>query len=285
MDFVNALRRYRRDRFTDEDIVRCTGLTGRAWRELIKLGAVRTVTQRRGPGRIRLCDATTFKRASLIATLNKSGISLPVSGQIAYFLPFHTLLYEICDPARIALEGSANVNPQTGLPPRVKHRKVDWFDLDKPAKTDPKSDWLIEIYEARFVGVKYAAKNAPAIFGDLRETGTSFVAWFPNDARVRFTRSVIAELAQERLPSGARLIDFVMEWEDPTPWSKDLRILGYKYEKHGRDQDPLHLAAEAAALNPAVKTTINVSLAIKKALRLYLDAASIVPNSEVKEFK
>ncbi len=284
MDFNNALRRYRLDRFSDEDIVRCTGLTERAWRELIKLGAVRTVAQKRGPGRVRLCDATTFKRASVIATLNKSGFSLPVSGQIAYFLPFHTLLYEICDPSRMLLENSADVNPQTGLPPRVKRPKVDWFDLDKAAETDPKTDWLIEIYEARFVGVKYASEKVPVIFGDLRECATSFVAWFPNTARAQFSSSAIAKLAQERLPSGARLIDFVVACEDPTPWSKDLRLLGYKYEKHGRDQGALRLAAEAAVLNPVFKTTINVSLAIRKALRLYLETVSTVSDSEFGEF-
>ncbi len=80
------------------------------------------------------------------------------------------------------------------------------------------------------------------------------------------------------------MIDFVVQWEDPTPWSKDLRLLGYKYEKHGREQDSLRLAAEAAALDPVFKTTINISLAIRKALRLYLDTVSTVPDSELQEF-
>jgi hypothetical protein len=48
---------------------------------------------------------------------------------------------------------------------------------------------------------KYAAKNVPAIFGDLRETGTSFVSpGFQNDARAQLTCSLTAELAQKRLP-------------------------------------------------------------------------------------
>ncbi len=124
----------------------------------------------------------------------------------------------------------------------------------------------------------------PTIFGDLRETGTSFVAWFPNDARAQFAGSLIAELAKERLPAGARLIDFVVGWEDPTPWSKDLRLLGYTYEKHDFDQDPLRLAAAAAARNPVFKTTINVSLAIRKALRLYLDIESTARASKAGDF-
>ena len=76
----------------------------RALRELIKIGAIRTVTERRGPGRVRLCDATVFKRAAVIAALNQAGFSLPVSGHIAFSLPFHTVLYEICDPCRILLQ-------------------------------------------------------------------------------------------------------------------------------------------------------------------------------------
>jgi hypothetical protein len=63
MDLAHALRRYRKGVFTDHDVTSCTGLSVRAFRELIKIGAVRTVTDDRGPGRVRTCDATVFKRA------------------------------------------------------------------------------------------------------------------------------------------------------------------------------------------------------------------------------
>jgi hypothetical protein len=43
MKFDDALRRYRKGVFTDRDVTGCTGLSVRAWRELIKNGAVRTV--------------------------------------------------------------------------------------------------------------------------------------------------------------------------------------------------------------------------------------------------
>src|SRR5438105_12645202 len=96
--FDDALRRYRNGAFTDDDVTRCTGLSTRAWRELIKRRAVHTITQDRGRGHFRLCDATVFKRAAAIAALNQAGFSLPVSGGVAYFLPYHTLLYTVCDP-------------------------------------------------------------------------------------------------------------------------------------------------------------------------------------------
>ena len=283
MKLDKALLRYREDRFTDDDITCCAGLTERSWRELIKLGAVRTVAERRGPGRIRQCDAAALKRAAAIGALNRAGLSLPVSGSVAYFLPFHTVLYEICDPGRILLQSSADLDIQTGLPPRIERPKVDWFDPDKPADADPEKDWLVEFYEARFVGVKYGSQGDPTIFGDLRETGTSFVAWFPNDARTQFTGSIIAELAQERLPTGARLIDAVVAWEDPRPWTNELRLLGYKFEQHDTDRDPLHQAAEATARSPVFKTTINVSLAIRKALRRYLGIEPAMSSYEMGE--
>jgi hypothetical protein len=87
MDFDDRLRSYKRDRFSDHDVTRCTDLSVRAWRELIKVRAVRTVTEDRGRGRVRLCDAVVFKRAALIAALNRAGLSLAVSGRVAYFLP------------------------------------------------------------------------------------------------------------------------------------------------------------------------------------------------------
>ena len=155
------------------------GLSVRAWREFIKVGAVRTIAERQGPGRVRRCDSTTLKRAAAIGALSQAGPSLFVSGQIAYFMPLHTILNEICDPCRILLERSAEVDPLTGLPPRVERPRVSWFDPDKPTIIDPNA---VEIYEARFVGVKYSVKGAPTIFGDPREAGTSFVAWFPNEA-------------------------------------------------------------------------------------------------------
>src|SRR6516164_8237155 len=99
-----ALRRYRQGAFTDGDVTRCTDLSVRAWRELIKIGAARTITERRGPGRVRLCDATTLKRAAVIVALNRAGLSLAMAGRIAYFMPRAELLYNVWDPSSILLQ-------------------------------------------------------------------------------------------------------------------------------------------------------------------------------------
>ncbi len=264
MNFHNALSRYTKERFSDADVTRCTHLSVRAWRELIKIRAVHTISENRGPGRIRLCDAAVFKRAAAISALNRTGLSLAVSGQIAYFAPFHTLLYALCDPRTILLQRSANVDPETGLPPRIEQPNVDWFDPNKPAKADPATDWLIEIYEGRFVGVRYNTKDEPTIFGDLRNEGTSFVAWVPLHRQPQFS-SATEQIAKALLPSS----DFVAEWENPLRWTRELRLLDYKFEKH-ETNDPLRLAAEATARSPVFKATVNVSLAIRKALRRYL---------------
>ena len=61
-NFEQALARYQRNEFTDADVTACTGLSARSIRQLIKVGAVRTLSEGRGAGHIRVLDATTFKR-------------------------------------------------------------------------------------------------------------------------------------------------------------------------------------------------------------------------------
>jgi hypothetical protein len=272
MDLDGAIRRYRENRFTDDDVTGCAGLSVRAWRELIKLKAVRTEESGRGPGRVRLCDATTLKRAAVIAALNQSGLSLSVAGQIALFLPYHTLLYAVCDPITILFHCATEIDFRSGLPPRVKRPMVNWFDPLQPAKADAEVDWLIEIVDGRFVGVRYdAGKDAVTIFGDLREQATRFVTWLPFQRRDQFAGGAIERIAEER--RGAGLIGVIAEREDPAKWTKklikELHRLGYRFE-HKAKTDPLAIAAEAAVRSPVFKTTINPTLAIRKALRRYL---------------
>jgi len=274
MSFEDALRRYRENRFTDADIMACTGLGGRAYRELIKRKALRTVTERRGPGRVRLCDATTLKRTAAIAAVHRAGWSLQASGQIASCIPLRTLLYEVCDPSAVLLRRSAVVDPKTGLPPRVECPKLDWFDLDRPAQAEP-DDWLVEIYDGRFVGVLYGAKDQPTFFGDLREQGARFVAWFPfRHPALQLDR--VIEFAQELNPGA---VEATRSWEDPTQWIKELQVLAYHYEQHSDDADPLQIAAEASIRNALFKTTVNISLAVRKSLRCYLGIEPSAPDT------
>jgi hypothetical protein len=277
MNCDEALRRYHQNRFTDNDVTHCTGLAVRGWRELIKARAVRTVTANRGRGRVRQCDATTFKRAAVIAALNQAGFSLAVSGQIAYCFPSHVLLYEICDPWAILLQRAAALDPQTGLPPRVQRPIADWFDPERPATAEPDSDWLVQIFEGRFVGAVHHAEEPPTIFGDLRQDGAHFVAWVPVRRRGQRMGRVIDEYAQGLSPT---FLDFVAAWEHPTQWAKELKLLGFKYENHNTDDDPFCRAAEASARSPLFLTTINITLAIRKALRRYLGIEPVAPRSD-----
>ena len=270
-DLDDALRRYREDRFSDGDVTSCTGLSVRAWRELIKLKAVRT-EDGRGPGRVRICDRTNLKRSAVISALHQAGFSLAVAGPIALFLPYHTLLYEVCDPITILFQHSTEIDSRSGLPPRVKRPIVDWFDPLKPAKAEPGVDWLIEIFDGRFVGVRYdSGKDALTIFGDLRQQATRFVAWSPFQPRDQ-AGGAIQRIAREL--RGPGLIGMIAEREDPTKWTKksikELHRLGYHFEHHRAKTDPLCIAAEAAVRSPVFKTTINPTLAIRKALRRYL---------------
>jgi hypothetical protein len=271
MAYDETLSRYRKDRFTDQDVTRCTGLSVRAWRELIKLKAVRTeeAMYGRGPGRVRTCDAHTLKRAAVISALHQSGLSLAVAGQIAYLMPYHTLLYAVCDPLTILFQCSAELDPNTGLPPRLQKPMADWFDPLKPAIAEPDTDWLLEIFDGRFVGARYDARQGPVtIFGDLREQATRFVGWLPFARRDQFSGGIIERMAQDL--RGGGFVKFIADYEDPSRWRKLLHGLGYAFENHDGAADLLCVAAESANRSPTFKTTVNVTLAIRKALRRYL---------------
>jgi hypothetical protein len=279
MDLKQALDSYRQDRFTDRDVMHCAQLSLRGWRALLETGAVNTVAERRGRGRIRLCDSTALKRAAVIAAISRAGFSLPVSGQIAYFMPFHTLMFTVYDPVTILLDPSADVTPATPFP-QIDRPSVDWFDSKKPAKAEPR-DWKIEIQEGRFVSAIYGATGNRVTFGDLRDQSTRFVAWYPSHDKAKVSGTAIEELVREALPNH-RFVDFVVEFEDPTKWTKQLDELGYEFSKRTAD-DPLRIAAADTVRSPLFTTTINVSLAIRKALRRYLGMEAAEPSSDKAE--
>ena len=278
--FDDALLRYGIGRFTDNDVVHCAGLSVRAWRELIKTGAVNTITERRGRGHVRLCDWTVFKRAALIAALNRAGLSLAVSGHVALALPFHTLMYEICDPWTILFQQLPHGDLPNELPPRVNEPRAEWFDPNTSAEADLASDWTVNIYDGRFVGVIYDARDPPTIFGDLRNNGATFIGWsrlrqrLPRPPMGLVLERFLHELPARLLFATARALD------DPEPVAKQLAAIGYRYERHDKDRDPLCLAADASIRSPLVTTSVNVTLAIRRALRRYLEITP--PASEPK---
>jgi hypothetical protein len=138
VDLNPALRAYQENRFTDDDIVGCTGLTTRALRELLKVGAVRSITERRGPGLVRLFDTTTLKRAAIIAALHGAGFSLATAGRIAYFVPFEELLFAVCDPFTVLFMHGTPLNPETGLPRPWPEPRANWFGPNRAAEDDLK---------------------------------------------------------------------------------------------------------------------------------------------------
>ena len=66
--------------------------------------------------------------------------------------------------------------------------------------------------------------------------------------------------------------DVAPKWEDPRSQANriDPKFLNYRYERHDGETDPLMREARAAAQRPVFRTSINISLAIRLALRRYL---------------
>ena len=66
--------------------------------------------------------------------------------------------------------------------------------------------------------------------------------------------------------------DVAPKWEDPRSQANriDPKFLNYRYERHDGETDPLMREARASAQRPVFRTSINISLAIRLALRRYL---------------
>jgi DNA-binding transcriptional MerR regulator len=251
-----ALRRFQANAFTDADVSRCTGLSPRSVRELIKVEAVRTLSADRGAGRIRTFDATTFKRLAVISAVRQAGFSLQLGGRMAYLLPSDSLLYQTCDPINVLLDTAAGVGRE--LPPRRERPRFDWFDPEKPATADPENDWLLEIYDARFVALVFQRRRGTLIYGDLRKAGAEFVSWWPFHAQIGDLLSTDAGV--------------VPKWEGRRLSADriDPKFLDYRYENHDSLEDPLRRMGQATAQRPIFTITINMTLAIRLALRRYL---------------
>ena len=277
-----ALSHYCTGAFTDHDLIRCTGLRERGLRELIKVHAIQTITEGSGRGQVRLYGPTTLKRVAGVTALNQAGFSLEISGRITFPLPLQDMLYGVFDPRTVVMDILEPVDPATGLPRLLKTPLADWFNPDKPAIADPKNDFLIEVYDRRFVGLVHAALAQPMIYGELRDGGTSYVAWYPFLAQQRYFPGAIKELQRILHPRTMR--EYVAKWSSlELPDEIDPGFLNYHYEKHDTDDDPLCIEAEATARSPLFKISVNLTLAIRKALRRYLGIDPKLPMSETGE--
>src|SRR5262249_53855747 len=118
--FEQALARYQRNEFTDADVTACTGLSARSIRQLIKVGAVCTLSGDWGAGYIRRFDATTFKRLALASAIHDAGSSLTLAGQLAYLLPGDARLYARYDPISVLFDTTSSVDCRGECPPRLE---------------------------------------------------------------------------------------------------------------------------------------------------------------------
>jgi hypothetical protein len=95
--------------------------------------------------------------------------------------------------------------------------------------------------------------------------------------RDQFAGGTIERLAQE--VRGASFVKFIADYEDPSKWLKELRRMGYHFENHDGVADALCVAAESAVRSPIVRTTVNVTLVVRKAVRRYLGIEPACKNS------
>lgn len=276
MSFKERILSYAAGAFSDEDVTHATGLSVRAWRELIKLGAVKTITEGRGPGKVRLYDEGTLKRAAIIAALNDAGFSLAMSAKLAFFIPIDELFFTVFDPLVSLFKTWQPRDPDTGLWPSVDQVKYHGYDKGKQPQAT-KFDQTIAIYDGRFVGLVSGPKHM-FVYGELKEKGTRFVSWYPFHADFTITAAT-DEIKEKLLPYEVGTP--VPKWESPSPTSNrlDPDFLNYEFEEHDEESDPLRQLAEFTARNPVFVSRINVTLAMVRAIRRYLHLDDADPAS------
>ena len=175
----------------------------------IRAGVARTDQGRRGPhvhGRSwsrprSLVRPNTFKRTAVIVALNRARFSLAMAGRIAYFCRSRACFTP--SGTRADSLSGLNADPNTGLPLRIQQPKDRLVRSGQAPKGRSENDWLIEIYEDRFVGIVCGgeAKDKPSIYGDLRDEGTSFISWFPFHGQAEVS-SASKKIARGLLPTG-----------------------------------------------------------------------------------
>ena len=135
-----------------------------------------------------------------------------------------------------------------------------------------------EIYDGRFIGVDYRTpreEDLKFVYADVRDAGTTLVLWLPFHAR----RPVF------NLPLKQFVDSFAAKWEQPGAWSDrvNTKFLDYRHEDHSADDDPLRVLAEASAKTATFTISINLTLAVRKALRRYLALEpAAMSNAEIK---
>jgi hypothetical protein len=230
MNFNERLTWYRQNRFTSADVTEGTGLSERSQRELAKLGILLPIPQAKT--KVRLFNARMFKRAAIIAPLNKGGFSLEVAGRITYAAPLlEQLWFSMAEP------------PGVG-------RYREWFDPARPPATE-KNDYRIEIIDGHYV--VHPTDTGPAVFGEIFDNPPRFTWW-----------SNAVEYARSNYDTA--------EWKDLGPrwkWDRSMDDNALKFDVIEVSETDKRLARQACE-NPYAKLTINAGLALRIALRRLL---------------
>jgi len=92
-------------------------------------------------------------------------------------------------------------------------------------------------------------------------------------------------LDYDRIVLGELLIGFrvLLLTKDPSKWLKQLQGLGYRFKNHDGDAGALCVAAGSAIRSPIFRTTVDVTLAVRKALRRYLGIEPVLTKPEIEK--
>ncbi len=86
MALEDAFNRWRDGEFSDDETSEFTGLTPRALRDLAKWGAIETSGGEKGRGKRRAWKRAAICKAAMTGAFHKAGLPLPMAGRIAFYV-------------------------------------------------------------------------------------------------------------------------------------------------------------------------------------------------------
>jgi len=284
MDLKTAYERWEQGEFADEELSEISGLAIRSLRDLAKWGAIETSGGGKGRGKRRKWKRPAICKAAMTAAFQRAGLPLPMGARLA----FHFW----------------NLQPNNSYDPFMRFPKweklAEPFDWEKRADgehvikayltddfANARHDEDFDSYVHIINGVYVIAQSAVVPYiqafheegrdamaemffvrlGRLSDDGNTFLTWH-RPRRKRFFNEEERAAWETAKAEGVELKDFLANlgprWDMEEQYGDEISLdfLQYQLEPEANEEK-----ASKAFNNFTVKTSVNVTLAMRTAMR------------------
>ena len=298
----DAFNRWRDGDFSDDEVSSFTGLTPRALRDLAKWGAIEASGGGKGRGKRRAWKRPAICKAVMTSALHKGGLSLPMAARIAFYVwniqpnnsndpmlrfpKWEELDKPILDTAErqpgehavkkwltddfatprhdddfdsyVHIVNGSYVIAEAAVVPSYRRMRADQSDPDLGDKIDA-------MLRAKVGGT--FEEMLTVILGRISEDGSTFYTWHRPRRKRMFNDRDRAKWEKAKA-EGVELQDFLKTLpperfiEDQYADEISLDFLQYQLEPEANTEK-----AASAFFNFTTKTSVNVTLAMRMAMR------------------